>query len=272
MSDTFFDTIAVERRGPVALMMLNRPERLNAINRAMVDEINRALDGLEGDAEVRALVLHGSGRAFSAGFDLKEGAAETRETEDDWRAVLQRDLDFILRFWDSPLPTIAAVHGHCLAGACELAMACDITVAAEGTLLGEPELRFGSGVVALLLPWLANPKRAKEVILTGNDKVTAAEAQRLGMVNRVVPDGTHLEAALEMARTIAVMDRDALALTKRAINETFEIMGLKRALAMGLETDLKIETMETPERRAFGEILRKEGLKAALAWRESRFA
>ena len=263
--------IAMEKRGPVACIMLNRPERLNAINRQMIDEINALLDELEADEEVRAVVLHGAGRAFSAGFDLKDGATEKRETADDWRTVLQRDLDFVLRFWHSPLPTIAAVHGHCLAGACELALACDITVADESALLGEPELRFGAGIVALLLPWLTNPKRAKEIILTGNDKVTAAEALALGLINKVVPPGKHLEAAVEMARTIAVMDKDTVRLTKGAINRTYEIMGLHEALAMGMETDIEIETMESPERRAFNKILREQGLKAALAWRESRF-
>jgi enoyl-CoA hydratase/carnithine racemase len=215
--------------------------------------------------------VHGAGRSFSAGFDLKESAQVTRKGEADWRPVFEADLEVIMRFWHSPLPTVSAVHGACMAGACELALACDITVAAEDARFGEPELKFGAGVVALLLPWLTGPKQAKELLLTGNDRLTAAEALRIGLINRVVPEGGHLEAALQIARTMAVMDRDALRMTKQAINRSYEIMGLAEALAAGLESGVGIACLDTPERRSFDEIARKDGLKAALAWRESRF-
>ncbi len=266
-----YDTISYETRGAVGLLTLNRPERLNAINRRMIDELNAALDAVEGDDGVRALVVAGAGRAFCSGFDLKDGAETPKHGVADWRPVLQRDFDIIMRFWHLSRPTIAAVQGYCLAGGCELAMACDITIAAEGTRFGEPELRFGSGIVALLLPWLTGPKKAKELLLTGTDKVTAAEALAMGMINRVVPDGQELDAALAMARDIAVMDRAAVAMTKQAINRTYEAMGFGQALAMALDVDVQIESMETPEGRAFAEIARRDGLKAALAWRDARF-
>ncbi len=266
-----YETLAIERQGPVAVITLNRPERLNAINVKMIEETHAVLDELEASQDVRAIVVHGTGRAFSAGFDLKDGASEKRDGVNDWRIILERDLNYIMRFWHSPLPTIAAVHGPCLAGACELAMACDVTIADPTARFGEPELRFGSGIVALLLPWLSNPKRAKEILLTGNDKVSAEEAKEIGMINRVVAEGEHLNAALEMARTMAVMDRDALRLTKQAINRSFEIMGLNEALQVGLDTDIQIESIVTPERAEFGRILKSEGLQAALEWRESRF-
>ena len=266
-----YDTITFETRGPVGLLTLNRPERLNAINRRMIDELDAALDAVEGDEGVRALVVAGAGRAFCSGFDLKDGTETPKHGVADWRPVLQRDFDIILRFWHLSRPTIAAVQGYCLAGGCELAMACDITVAAEGTRFGEPELRFGSGIVALLLPWLTGPKKAKELLLTGTDKVTAAEALAIGMINRVVPDGQELAAALAMARDIAVMDRAAVAMTKQAINRSYEAMGFSQALAMALDVDVQIESMETPEGRAFAEIARRDGLKAALAWRDARF-
>ena len=266
-----YETITFERRGAVGLVTLNRPERLNAINGRMIDELNALLDAVERDEAVRALVVTGAGRAFCSGFDLKEGADTPKEGVADWRPVLQRDFDIIMRFWHLSRPTIAAVKGYCLAGGCELAMACDITIAAEGTRFGEPELRFGSGIVALLLPWLSGPKKAKELLLTGNDKVTAEEALAIGMINRVVPEGQELDAALAMARDIAVMDRSAVALTKQAINRTYDIMGMREALAAALDIDVQIESMETPESRTFDEIARRDGLKAALAWRDSRF-
>lgn len=268
---TPFETILVERKGPVAVITLNRPDRLNAISVQMIHEIHAALDEIEGSDDARAIVLNGAGRAFSAGFDLKEGATLKREGVKDWQRVLEFDLDFIMRFWHSPLPTVAAVHGPCLAGGCELAMACDITIADETARLGEPELRFGAAVVALLLPWLSNPKRAKEVLLTGNDKISAQEAHDMGMINKVVAEGEHLTNALETARTMAIMDPDAVRLTKQAVNRTFEIMGLNSALAMSVDIGAQIESIKTPERAEFGRILKEEGLQAALEWRESRF-
>ncbi len=267
-----FDTIAFERRGPVGLLRLNRPDRLNAIDSRMIDELNRLLDQVEKDETIRALVVAGAGRAFSAGFDLKEGSAEPKTSVADWRPVLKRDYDVIMRFWHLSQPTIAAVHGYALAGGCELAMACDITIAAEGTRFGEPELRFGSGIVVLLMPWLSGPKKAKEALLTGNDKITAEEALAMGLVNRVVPAGTELDVALGIAREIAVNDRVKVAMTKQAINRTYDIMGLTQALDMAHDVDVLIESTETPEGRTFREITRKDGLKAALAWRDARFA
>jgi enoyl-CoA hydratase len=267
-----FETILFERRGPVGLLTFNRPEQLNAFSGQMIDEIGALLDSLEGDDDVRALVVAGAGRAFSAGFDLKEGATRDWGTVGDVEPVLKKDFAFIMRFWHFAKPTIAAVHGHAIAGACELALACDITIAAEGTRFGEPELRFGSGMVALLMPWFAGPKKAKEFLFTGNDKIDAAEALACGIVNRVVPPGRHLEEALAMAREIAVNDRIKVAMTKRALNRSYEMMGMLAALEMGLDVDIQIEAIETPESRTFREIRRREGLKAALAWRDARFS
>jgi len=267
-----YETIRFETRGPVGLLTFNRPERLNAFSQSMIDEVNRQLDLVEGDETIRALVVAGAGRAFSAGFDLKDGADKPWGTVADVTPTLKKDFDFIMRFWHFSRPTIAAVHGYALAGACELAMACDITIAAEGTRFGEPELRFGSGIVALLMPWLSGPKKAKEFLLTGNDRIDAAEALACGLINRVVPLGSELDIALALAREIAVNDRAKVAMTKRAINRGFEMMGMLAALDMGLDTDIQIEALQTPEGQEFKAIAKRDGLKAALAWRDARFA
>lgn len=266
-----FETVTFETRGPVGLLTLNRPESLNAINKKMIEEIHQVLDGVESDEGVRALVLTGAGRAFSAGFDLKEGGEEEHNGPAGWRPVLERDFDVIMRFWELKIPTLSAVRGYCLAGGFEMALACDITIAAETALFGEPELKFGSGIVVLLLPWLTGPKQAKELLLTANDRISAERALRLGLVNQVTPEGQELETALAMARHIAVMDREAVGLTKRAINRTYEIMGLREALRMALDIDVEIENMETPESKIFSEIAKRDGLKAAIAWRDARF-
>jgi enoyl-CoA hydratase len=203
MAKADFETIQLDRKGPIGILTLNRPDKLNAINPQMKLDIAAALDQVESDDDLRVLVLRGAGRAFCAGFDLEnEGEGGVAH----WREELQRDFDAIMRFWQLKKPTISAIHKYALAGGFEMAIACDITVAAEGTRLGEPELKFGSGIVALLLPWLTSPKKAKELILTGNDKIDAAEAHALGIVNRVVPTGEEFETAMAIARDIAVVD------------------------------------------------------------------
>ncbi len=130
-------TVRSERDGPVAALILDRPEKLNAITPAMTAALNSALDAAEADEGVRAIVVAGAGRAFSAGFDLEAGEWDSL---DKIRREMQADFDLILRFWTSPKPTIAAIHGHCLGGALELALACDLTVASEDCRRGEPEV------------------------------------------------------------------------------------------------------------------------------------
>jgi enoyl-CoA hydratase len=265
-----YTTIEFDRQGPVAIISLNRPGKLNAINAEMIDEINHALDQVEANDLVHALVVRGNGRAFCAGFDLQAGVEANRSTEADWRKAINTDLKLIMRFWNCPKPTIAAVHGYALAGGFEIALACDMTVCESGSLFGEPELRFGSSIVALLLPWYVNPKRAKKMLLTGEDRMSAAEALEQGIVNEVVIDGEGYTRGLELAREISLMDPDSVRLTKRAINRTYETMGLSEALRIGADTSVKIETLETELRKRFNQILRGEGMKAALAWREAR--
>lgn len=266
-----YTTIRYEVSDRVALLTLDRPGRLNAMNRVMLEEINRACDAAEADPEVRALVVTGAGTAFSSGFDLKEQMEARPEGAAAWRKILDDDFGATMRFWSLSKPTIAAVHGHCLAGACELALACDVTIAAEDAVFGEPELRFGAGIVTMILPWVTGPKQAKEIIFNGLDDVPAHEALRLGLVNRVVPRGEDVAAALTMARRIAVIDPDLVRQTKRAINRAYELMGMETALAAALDIDHEIESRGSPDKRRFMEIARAEGLRAAIAWRDRRF-
>jgi enoyl-CoA hydratase len=244
--------VRTERDGPVAVLILDRPDKLNAITPAMAEALHDALDAAEVDEAVRAIVVAGEGRAFSAGFDLEAGEWDSLEKI---RHEMQADFDFILRFWASPKPTIAAVHGHCLGGALELALACDLTVAAEDCR------------VAMLLPWITGPKQAKELLLTGDDRVSAQRAYDMGLVNRVVPAGEARKVALALAREIAANDTVAVRLTKLAVNRSYEAMGLRRALDQALELGIEAEASETPASKAFNEILAKDGAKAALAWR-----
>ncbi len=233
--------VTYERRGPVALLRLNRPDKLNALDGAVIAALHVALGRAEASPSVRAVVLGGNGRAFSAGFDLREEYEPRPGATDPVREEMQRDFDVIMRFWDSPKPTIAAVHGYCLGGAFELSLACDITVAAEDALFGAPEAKIGSGIVALLLPWVCGPKRAREILLAGLDRLTARDAERYGIVNRVVPAAELEQEALALAERVAGNDTSSVRLIKQAINGGYDRAGLREALAQGLEACIRIE-------------------------------
>lgn len=266
-----FQNIRVKSEAGVAQLELHRPERVNALNKAMLLEIDAALDALEADGAVRVIVLTGAGRGFSSGFDLKEQMERRPEGAAVWREVLAVDFSTTMRFWDSPKPTIAAIHGPCMAGAFEMALACDLSVCSRDAVFGEPELKFGAGIVTLLLPWMVGPKAAKDIILTGDDAISAERALALGIVSRVVPEGEHLTTALRIARQMAVIDPDLVRDTKKAVNRSYEIQGLRAALDTALDIDHAIESHGSPDKRRFMDVARAQGLKAALAWREARF-
>ncbi len=267
-----FDTVLLTINQHVAHLVLNRPERLNALNKAALTEINSALDRVESDDDVRVIVVSGQGRAFSSGFDLKAQMEQQPQGDQVWREILTLDFDTTMRFWHSPKPTIAAVHGACLAGAFELAMACDITIASDDALFGEPELKFGAGIVTMLLPWMTSPKQAKRIILSADDRITATEALAMGLVSQVVANGTHVETALRMARGMALMDPNLVRQTKQALNRTYDIQGMRSALLMALDIDHAIESHGSPDKRAFMDIARERGMREAIAWRDARFA
>jgi len=250
---------------------LHRPERLNALSGELLHEINHAMDALEADPSVRVIVLSGAGRGFSSGFDLKEQMRRNPQGAQVWKGILELDFRTTMRFWHCPKPTVAAVHGPCLAGAFEMALACDITIASEDARFGEPELRFGAGIVTMLLPWMTAPKHAKRIILGGQDAITAAHAMQMGLVSEVVATGEHLSAALRAARNMAKMDPNLVQQTKQAIQRSYQIQGLDAALASALEIDHAIESHGSPDKAQFMSIAREHGLQAALAWRASRF-
>ena len=166
---------------------------------------------------------------------------------------------------------IVEVHGYCLAGGCDLMMMCDLAVAADDAVFGGPEIRFGSGVVTMVMPWLIGAGKAKELLFTGEDRIPADEALRIGLVNRVVPRDRLEEETLALARQIAVLDPLAVSLTKRSINRAWEAAGFREALTANVDLDAEIESTEVPERTEFNRIRQEQGLKAAIAWRDARF-
>jgi len=251
-------------------LTLDRPDKLNALSADMVRDLVEAIGEAEADPEVRVIALAGAGRAFCSGYDLTEEAGGPIEGPIAWRELLAEDVAATLRLLDCPKPVIAQVHGYALAGGLELAMACDLVVAAEGTKLGEPEIRYGSAPVALLMPYLIGQKKTRELLLTG-DLIDAAEAERIGLVNRVVP-ADRLEAEVDaLADRLARTPPDVMAPTKRMLNRAMDAMGFREAVEMGIDIGALINAADTPEQREWDEIVRRDGLKAALAWRDRRY-
>lgn len=272
MSDyAAYQLIRVAAADGVGHIELHRPERLNALSKDMLIEISDAMDCLEANADVKAIVLSGAGKGFSSGFDLKDQMQRNPKGPQVWRDILDLDFTTTMRFWRCPKPTIAAVHGACVAGGFEMALACDITIAAADAVFGEPELRFGAGIVTMLLPWMASPKHAKRIILSGQDKVGAALAMQMGLVSEVTAVGEHLQQSMRVARNIAKMDADLVQQTKKAIQRTYDIQGIEASLAAALDIDHSIESHGSPDKIRFMDIVRADGLKAALAWRGQRF-
>ncbi|HYH93816.1 MAG TPA: enoyl-CoA hydratase/isomerase family protein [Candidatus Saccharimonadales bacterium] len=251
-------------------LVLDRPDKLNALSGPLVAELVAALDAAEADPRVRVIVLQGAGRAFCSGYDLTEEAEGAIGGPVQWRDLLAADVAATLRFLDSPKPVIAQLHGYALAGGLELAMACDLIVAAEGTKLGEPEIRYGSAPVTLLMPFLIGQKRTRELLLTG-DLIDAAEAERIGLVNRVVP-ADRLTAEVDiLADRLARTPPEVMGPTKRMLNRAMDAAGFRLAVEAGLDLGAIINAAETAEQREWDEIVRRDGLKAALAWRDRRY-
>jgi enoyl-CoA hydratase len=227
--------ISTERDGHVAVVTIDNPP-MNALSAALLDELEAEIDGLDGDDDVRAIVLRGGGeRAFVAGADIKEfpSLRESPPSEGGSARGIQK---VGARMDQARTPFVAAIQGFCLGGGLELAMACDIRVAAEDAQLGQPEIKLGlipGGGGTQRLPRLVGPGRAMLINLTG-DFVDAATAERWGLVERVAPKGEVVEAATEIARTIAARSPVSVGVLRELARETRDLPleeGLKREAA-----------------------------------------
>ena len=231
---TAFDTIEYSVDEAVATITLNRPEVANAQDTQLIDELDAAFDLAEADDEVRVVVMAANGRHFSAGHDLKALVGDVEP--DKWRLMRATPegkfhhektmyFDRCLRIRDFPKPTIAAVHGKCIAAGVRLACMCDLIVASEDASFQNPVLRMtGAAVEILIEPWEMPPRKAKEFLLTAQT-ISASDAESLGMVNRVVPRDELTAVVHEMAEAIAQVPPATAAVVKRSINKTLEFMG-----------------------------------------------
>lgn len=253
-----FETIKTETRGAVRLITLNRPQALNALNGQLVDELGVALDQAEADEGIRCIVLTGSEKAFAAGADIKEMQSKS------YMDVFKED--FITRNWERVTrcrkPVIAAVAGFALGGGCELAMMCDFIIAADTAKFGQPEIKLGvmpgSGGTQRLTRFVGKSK-AMEMCLTGR-MMDAAEAERSGLVSRVVPAADLVAEAMKAADAIADLSLPIVMMTKESVNRSYET-----TLAEGVRF----------ERRLFHSMFatadQKEGMAAFVEKRKAKF-
>jgi len=249
--------------GPIATISLNRPDKLNAMNATLVDELARAFDEAAEDDTVKVTVLCGNGRAFSVGFDPTDDCTNSPLQR---QRGLRRDVEVTMSIWAHPKPTIAAVNGYCLAGGCEIAMACDLIVAADNAQFGAPGIQYGSGPVTLLMPFVLGQKKTNELLFTG-DRIDAHHAERVGLVNKVVPADDVMAEALNLALRIAPTPLPILNQTKLAINRAYEAMGLRTAVNHNADISAMLNGANTFEQEELTRVAIENGLEAVLAWR-----
>jgi enoyl-CoA hydratase len=278
-----YQHIIYEQDGRKARITLNRPEKLNAMTPRTQREIEQALWDADGSADVHAIIIRGAGRAFSAGYDIsmtanveeahaaglgQEGRRGRRDFDDDtwW---LERDQRLRMAITDVHKPVIAQVHGYCLAGGTDLALLCDIVVAADDAVLGFPPVRNQGSPVQHMWTYHVGPQWAKYFLLTG-DQVSGAEAARIGLVLKSVPH-EQLDAEVDaLADKMCRIDPAVLSSNKRIVNIALELMGARTVQRMSAEMDSRARL--APAVREFYRIIAEKGMKAALEWRDGAFA
>jgi enoyl-CoA hydratase/carnithine racemase len=218
-------------------------------------------------------VLRAEGRSFCVGYDIGGGSEMSDRWQDqalNWHDTLKECLELELMPWQLAKPVIASVQGHALGGGCELALFSDLTIAADDAKFGEPEIRFSNSGPGFVLPWIVGPKRARELLYFG-DMIDAEKALEIGMVNRVVPRERLVEETLAYARRLAMVDAEALVMTKRAINRGLDAAGFRRAMEAGLDAIAPLYAAKTEYGAEFMKIAERDGFGAALKWRAAHF-
>jgi enoyl-CoA hydratase len=270
---TAFETIKYETDETVAIITLNRPDRLNAMSSELCVELATAIEQADADEEIKVLVVTGAGgRAFSSGYDIGDDSqpAVGEYGVADARVVMEHGLEFTYAPWRCSKPVIAMIDGYCLGGGLEFVQMCDIRYASDDAQFAVIETRFGTGLATMAMPWILGA-RSRELIYTG-DRFGADQALEIGLVNRVFPKAHLRERTLRIAKRMGLVPLNTLQWNKRAINQAYETMGMGSALQYGLEACAIMDATPSPEYIEFDEVMRADGLKAAIKWRDSRFA
>ncbi len=260
----------------VARVLLNRPEKLNALNQPLQQELYDCLQNADDDLNVRVITLRGAGRAFCAGYDVtppqteedKLAAAERRGSIRQDMHRLRKTARLMTSIFDLSKPVIAGIHGHVIAGGTDLALHCDIVIAAEDANIGFPPVRSMGTPPTHMWTYMVGPQRAKWFMLTG-ETVSGREAEDMGLVMQSVP-AEELDAAVDdLAEKMAKIPWDMLSANKSIVNKALDLMGRNMMQVIAAETDAVSHQSEIV--REFNRISNEEGLRAALAWRDAPF-
>ena len=272
---TAFTTLTYEVRDAKAYLTLNRPDRLNAIDDVMPGEIRKAVDEANADDNVRVIVVQGAGRAFCAGYDLKEfaegGVNERWRQPSPWDPVrdyreMRRNTDDFFTLWRSLKPTIAKVHGYAVAGGSDIALSCDLLVIADDARIGYPPARVWGCPTTAMWVYRIGAEKAKRMLLTG-DTIDGATAASWGLAIESAPPG-ELDAAVEkLADRIAGVPINQLVMQKLMINQALDNMGLQGTQL--LATLFDGVTRHSPEGLWFKKLAEEQGFHAAVEWRDS---
>jgi enoyl-CoA hydratase/carnithine racemase len=267
------EIVTYEVDGRVGIVSLNRGDKLNAISPELKRALVERLRAADRDAATSVVILRAEGRSFCSGYDISPNPARAARKGNAlaWHESLTDDVELEMTPWDMRKPVIASVQGHCLGGGCELAMMCDLTIASDDALFGEPEIRFSNVGPAMVMPFIIGLKRAREILYFG-DPIDAQTALQYGMVNRVVPRAELAAATLKYARRLALIAPEALAAAKLAISRGADAAGFRNAIRAGLDVLAPIYAARTEVGVKFDELREKEGLGAALRWRAAQFA
>lgn len=267
------DLALYEADSNIGFVTLNRPDKLNALNADLKRDLAAALCKADDDPATSVVVLRGAGRSFCVGYDISAGSPSDQAWRHDllkFHDRLSGSLALELMPWYMKKPVLASVQGHALGGGCELAMFCDLTIAADDAKFGEPEIRFSQSGPGFIMPWLIGYKKARELMYLG-DMIDAPIALELGMINRIVPRDTLADATLKFAKRLALIAPEALRATKLAINRGADAAGFRNAMQAGIDVVAPLYAAKTEIGTRFREIAAEQGLPAALKWRRSQF-
>ena len=272
-----YEVIIYEVERGRARITLNRPEKLNALSIQLQEELNHALWEADNDNRVHTVILRGAGRAFSAGYDLTPRPIAERDPDDHTREGRSFDDDawrmeqgqrLRMAIFDMHKPVIAQIHGYCVAGGTDVALLCDMIIAADDTLIGFPPARAQGALPNNMWLYNVGPQWAKRLMLSG-DFVTGADAAKIGLVLKAVPLDLLEQEVEGLADRLAMIDTELLSANKRIINIGLEIMGARTLQRIATENDARAHL--APSVAEFGARSREHGLKAALQWRDTKF-
>ena len=272
-----FETIDYSAADGVARIILNRPERLNAINRQLIADLRYAVVAAVDDESVRVIVLSGAGRAFSAGYDLDWGTkaedATQRALSGQWDPVrdyqgMSHNVRVFMSLWESTKPVIAQVHGWCVGGGTDMALCADLIYVAEDAQIGYPPARIWGEPTTMMWVYRLGLEHAKRLMLSG-ESLSGKEAERIGLASRAVPAADLPSVVDEMARRLATIPANQLAMSKMLVNQAYENMGLRTTQMLG--TFFDGIARHTPEGIAWRDVAMKEGFREAVRRRDAPF-